>query len=64
MIIVILLSVFGAGIVIFLVLRPSPDEPMPKPHYPMYTIHDVDVHAQSSESNATTVWARADTTAM
>jgi hypothetical protein len=66
---VIVLSVLGAGIVVFLVLRQSPEEPVARPIIqhsdvvmrPMYTIDDDDTQ---TESNATTIWERAATTAM
>lgn len=64
MIIVILLSVFAAGIVLFLVLRPSPEEPLPKPRYPPYTIDHEYAMDQSNESNVVITWSKADTTAM
>jgi len=65
---VIVLSVLGAGIVVFLVLRQSPEEPDMRPILqhsevvmrPMYTIDD----EPQTESNATTIWERASTTAL
>ena len=63
MLVVILLSVFGAAIVIFLVLRPSPEEPIPKPQYPPYAI-DNEYAMDQSESSNITVWANANTTTM
>lgn len=64
MIIVILLSVFAAGLVIFLVLRRSPEEPLPKPRYPQYSIDHAYAMDQSNESNVIITWSKADTTAM
>lgn len=64
MIIVIVLSTLGAFIVLFLVLRRSPEEPIPKPQYPPYSIDNEYAMDQSSESSTITVWAKADTTAM
>lgn len=61
--IVIGLSALGAFIILFLVLRRSPEEPIPKPQYPPYTI-DNEYADQNSESSTITVWAKADTTAM
>lgn len=62
---VILLSVFGAGVVIFLVLWPSPDEPVQRlievVPTPTYSIGEADDY---SESSATVIWAKADTTTL
>lgn len=64
MIVVVVLSVLAAIIVLFLVLRASPEETIQTPQYPPYTIDNEYAIDQSSESSSITVWANAKTTAM